>query len=76
MTLDNIRKCCTVFNIQLYEFFLPEDTPVPDYVSLGVDEKTAEIIQLYKSLPKEQRVFLLEVMKTAIKELIAMGEKK
>lgn len=52
--LDNIRDCCKVLNIQLWEFFLEDDNKIPTYVTLGLDEMDVKIINKIKKLPKEK----------------------
>ncbi len=67
--LKNIRKCCEVLNIQLWEFFLPEDAPVPDYVSLGFSEDSYLLYRAIEELPEKQRMFIYKMIGVAMTEL-------
>jgi transcriptional regulator with XRE-family HTH domain len=58
--LANIRRCCDILNIKLWEFFVENDAELQDYVPSWITPGQIEFLKAFNSLPKKQQEKLLK----------------
>jgi transcriptional regulator with XRE-family HTH domain len=47
--LGNIRRCCVVLNIKLWEFFVEDDAELKDYVPSYITQGWIDLIKAFES---------------------------
>jgi transcriptional regulator with XRE-family HTH domain len=73
MTLENIRRCCEVLEIPLYEFFMSDEDKknIMSHGGIeGLNPETIEIIEIIRRFPEEDKKKIYRVTINALKNLL------